>query len=136
MCLHERSNIHKLISRLKKSEDYTVESIRDVLNFELADLNNDWDLEHYRVRLGEYYGDDESLATAILDAIANTELDFDRVRSVVSNQVTVGDEKLRTVLKLLCKDHYLEHSIEGKYTYYIAIVARWWRISRDLKKER
>ena len=129
--------IHKLISRLKKSEDYTVESIRSVLNIELADLNNDWDLEHYRVRLGEYYGDDEPLAIAILDAIAiHTELDFERVRSVVSNQVTVGDEKLRTVLKLLCKDHYLEHSAEGKYAYYIAIVARWWRISRDLKKGR
>jgi hypothetical protein len=129
--------IHKLISRLNKSEDYTVESIGSVLNFELADLNNDWDLEHYRVRLGEYYGDDESLAIAILDAIAmQTELDFEQVRSMVSTQMNVGDEKLRTVLKLLCKDHYLEHSTKGKYAYYIAVVARWWRISRDLKKGR
>ncbi len=127
--------IHKLISRLPKSETYSVQRLGQILDSELADLNNDWDLEHYRVRLGEYYREDEPLALAILDAVAvQSKMNFDRVRSAVANQMTVGEEKLRTVLKLLCKDHYLEHSHDGLYQYYIAVIARWWRISRDLKE--
>jgi hypothetical protein len=126
--------IHKLISRLSKSKSYTVEALNVVLNSELADLNNDWDLDHYRVRIGDYYGGDESLALAILDSIAiHQKLPFDEVRSLVSSQIKASAETLRLVLKMLCKDHYLEHSPDGTYRFYIAVVARWWQISRDLK---
>lgn len=129
--------IHKLISRLGKSTIYTVETLGQFLDSELADLNNDWDLEHYRVRLHDYYGDDEPLALAILDEIAiHSKLNFDEVRSAVSNRMPVGEEKLRTVLKLLCKDHYLEHDQNGLYSYYLTVVCRWWRISRDLKEKK
>ena len=59
---------------------------------------------------------------------------LDEIRSAVSNTMPVENEKLRSVLKLLCKDHYLDHSSSGKYAFYLAVVARWWRIARDLRE--
>lgn len=108
----------------------------DLLDQELADLNNDWDLEHYHNRLAEYYHDDAGLAAAILDAVAiSRSMTFDKIRSSVSNRMQVDDETLRRVLKLLCKDHYLDHSANGTYAFYLIVVARWWRIARDLRED-
>ena len=130
---HVAFYIHKLINRLNPATTYTAKSIREVLDSELADLNSDWDLEHYRNRLGDYYGDDVPLALEILDAVAiHRSADLDKIQSTVSSQMKMETEKLRSVIKLLCKDHYLEHNSKGKYSFYLAVVARWWRLSRDL----
>lgn len=127
--------VHKLISRLPPGTTQTTHSIAAVLDSQLSDLNNDWDLEHYHNRLAEYYGSDAPLAVAILDSVAvSRSMGLDEIRSAVSNKMPVEDEKLRSVLKLLCKDHYLDHSSGGKYSFYLAVVARWWRIARDLRE--
>lgn len=130
---HVAFYVHKLISRLDPTIAYTAKSISEVLDGELADLNNDWDLEHYRTRLGDYYGERVPIALAILDAVAiQRSASLDDIRSAVSAQIPIGTEQLRDIIKLLCKDHYLDHDTSGKYRFYLAVVARWWRISRDL----
>ena len=107
-----------------------------VLDREIAEVNNDWDLEHYRDRLRDYYSDDERFVLAILDTVAaNGEITFDQVRSNVGSKIeNLDEEQLRDTIKLLCKDHYLQHEQNGTYKFYLDIVARWWRISRDLKQ--
>ncbi len=128
--------VHKLVSRMKPGVCYTPQSILLLLDQELADLNNDWDLEHYHNRLAEYYHDEAGLAAAILDAVAiSRSMTFDKIRSSVSNRMQVDDETLRRVLKLLCKDHYLDHGTDGAYAFYLIVVARWWRIARDLRED-
>jgi hypothetical protein len=129
--------IHKLVSRLSTETDYTARSIADLLDDQLADLNNDWDLEHYRDRLDRYYGKDTELALAVLDAVAiSRSLDLNGIRSAVSSTIRVNDETLRSILNLLCKDHYLDHGSDGQFTFYLVLIARWWRISRDLREEK
>jgi len=129
--------VHKLISRLPRGTTHTTHSIAAVLDTQLADLNNDWDLEHYLTRLDEYYTADAPLAVAILDTVAiSSSMTFEEIRSTANSKMAVDDEKLRQVLKLLCKDHYLDHIGNGRYVFYLAVVARWWRIARDLREVR
>jgi len=128
--------IHKLISRLQKGTIYTAQSLSDVLDAELANVNSDWDLEHYRKRLADYYGNHVPIVLAILDTVATRRTaTFDEIRSAVSSQREVDDETIRDLIKLLCKDHYLVHDTKRTYRFYLAVVARWWRISRDLSQE-
>ena len=129
--------VHKLISRLPRGTTHTTHSIAAVLDTQLADLNNDWDLEHYLTRLDEYYTADAPLAVAILDTVAiSSSMTFEEIGSTANSKMAVDDEKLRQVLKLLCKDHYLDHIGNGRYVFYLAVVARCWRIARDLREVR
>ena len=126
--------IHKLISRLDKAAMHSPQSIAEMLDTQLADRNSDWDLEHYRNRLKNYYGENLPSALAILDAIAiRRSAKLEEIRSDVAAQMPVEIEQIRIIIDLLCKDHYLAHAKNGKYHFYLEIVARWWRISRDLE---
>ena len=110
---------------------------RLTLDDQLADYNNDWDLEHYYTRLDDYYKGDAEAALAVLDTVAiHRRRKFTEIRSAVASLMTTppNDEKLRKILKWLCKDHYLDHRADGTYVFYLAIISRWWRIYRDLQE--
>ena len=141
--------IHKLVSRLPRTLAASPTAIGQVLDREITSDNNDWDLDHYRDRLRPYYGQDEKLALHVLDAVATAgSLDFQGIKRVVGAQMAVDDEKLRTLLKLLCMDHYLTRSaVEDQrpgphvwtpdglatgYRFYLDLIRRWWRLSRSL----
>ncbi|MES2505570.1 MAG: hypothetical protein V4599_02635 [Verrucomicrobiota bacterium] len=128
--------IHKLISRLPKG-GVTSASIQALLDREITSDNNDWDLEHYRKRLGRYYGPDEKLALQILDAIAIGEssgklLSFQAMRKLLSAKGPVNEETLRALLKLLCQDHYLIRTTANEYRFYLTLIRRWWCLDRNL----
>lgn len=126
--------IHKLISRMSKTgEPYTPQRIETLLEHEIISDENDWDFEHYRKRLKPYYSQDEALARQILDAVALDEpLNFGDIRKAVNAQGHVDDERLRDLLRLLCKDHYLVRTGENQYRFYLTLIRRWWRLDRNL----
>jgi hypothetical protein len=125
--------IHRLISRMPKTGKSTTRSIQTLLDQEITSDNNDWDLQHYRDRLKPYYGADEKLALQILDAVAiGGVLGFDAIKREVSAQAPVDDERLRDLLKFLCKDHYLVRNKKNEYSFYLALIRRWWRLDRSL----
>jgi hypothetical protein len=127
--------IHKLVSRLPKNTPLNPVAIGAALNGEITSDNNDWDLAHYRNRIREYYGDDESLVLHILDAIALAEsLDFEEIRRAVSARVALArDDRIRGLLRLLCQDHYLTRTKTNRYCFYLFLIRRWWVIDRNLR---
>jgi len=131
--------IHKLISRLPTHEQITPAFIDRCLVREItANERDDWDFAHYSNRLKPYYGDHTPLALAVLDAAAcaapATPPDFTALRAAVAASVSGfhDDEKLRSLLKLLCRDHYLVRDEHGVYRFYLELIRRWWAIDRAL----
>jgi hypothetical protein len=125
--------IHKLISRLPRGQTATAQSIEAILKQEITSDNNDWDLEHYRQRLKTYYGIEEPLALKVLDCLAcNESLTFQAIRKELSANKKVDDERLRNLLGLLCRDHYLIRTIDNQYRFYLTLIRTWWKVSRNL----
>ena len=128
--------IHKLISRIPKSEKATPESVRLLLRSEITSDNSDWDLQHYRDRLKPYYGDDEKVVLRILDAAAiGKPLSFHDVRRDVAVGVDVDEEHLRELLGLLCRDHYLVRNPDNHYVFYLDLIRHWWCLNRSLQAQ-
>jgi hypothetical protein len=126
--------IHKLVAALSLAGPVTLERIQTTLDAEIRNPNGDWDLEHYRHRIGKYYGGAEPQVLAILDAVAMEQpLEFSALRRRVAATVNLAsDEVLRGTLKLLMKDHYLVRDGEGRYQFYLELIRRWWCLDRDL----
>ncbi len=125
--------IHLLISRLPTAEPLTPDLIRQTLKKEITADDNDWDFEHYRKRLKTYYGAGESAALRILDTVAVTQpVEFQVIRRELAGQMSFDDERLRELLKLLCRDYYLVRTGDNQYRFYLDIIRRWWVLSRNL----
>jgi hypothetical protein len=126
--------IHKLASRLPKHLPLDPELIDATLVQELVSENDDWDFAHYRRRLTQYYrGDREKAALRVLDTVALAHsADFARIRHELNSQQAYDDEDLRSLLTLLCRDHYLVRMPNKEYRFYLEIIRRWWELSRNL----
>jgi len=126
--------IQKLVSRLSKTERATPETINALLLREIVnDERDDWDLSHYRNRLTRYYGKNEACALVILDAIATSQpIAFKGIKAQVAAELSVDDEALRSLLKLLARDHYIGRTERNEYRFYLDLIRRWWRIDRYL----
>jgi hypothetical protein len=131
--------IHKLVSRLPADEPVTPASVERCLIREIAaNERDDWDFAHYRNRLETYYRTDTPLALAVLDSVAATAsatpTDFAALRRAAAASVKDfhDDEKLRALLKLLCRDHYLVRDEHGAYRFYLELIRRWWHLDRAL----
>lgn len=127
--------IHKLVSRLPRKKEIDPALIDTTLQKEIAHPDNDWDLLHYRTRLPLYYGSNEALVLHILDAIAaaSEPLALNSIRKALSAQTPFDDtEQLRSLLKLLQQDHYLDRNADGHYAFRFPLIRRWWRFDRSL----
>lgn len=136
---HVAFYIHKLVSRLPAHEPITPAAVERCLLREIAaNERDDWDFAHYRNRLETYYRSDTPLALAVLDTVASaapaTPPDFAALRRAAATSVADfnDDEKLRALLKLLCRDHYLVRDEHGAYRFYLELVRRWWHLDRAL----
>lgn len=137
--------IHHVVATLADlGQPVTVRTVDAVVARSLTEPQDSWNLEHYRNRLGAYYGEYAGLARTLLDVLAETEAldldalheqlrskarpDNDRVRRIVE-----GDrEGLRKLVKLMQRDHYLEQDERGAYRFRFALIRRWWRIDLGL----
>jgi hypothetical protein len=127
--------IHKLVARLPRGETVDSATVEDTVRQEIAHPDNDWDFAHYRTRVPHYYGADEKTVLAILDAIAAARVPVspEEIRRQVSAALPFDDrEKLLVLLKLLLQDHYLMRDHDGRYSFRLALIGRWWRFDRGL----
>lgn len=137
--------IHHVVATLAdRGRAVTPEAVDAVVAQALTEPQDPWNLEHYRSRLGEYYGERAGLARALLDVFAETQLldlnalherlradfrpDNDRTRRIVE-----GDrEGLRALIKTMQRDHYVTQDEAGAYRMRFALIRRWWRLDLGL----
>lgn len=137
--------IHHVVARLADAnQSPTSTSIEEVVTQGLIDPSDPWNLEHYRVRLSEYYGDRAGLARGILNIFAeNKPMDLDDLREQLkigfqpnneaSRRIVEGDrEPLRRLIKLMQRDHYLTQDTKGRYGFRFNLIRRWWRLDLGL----
>lgn len=128
--------IHHIVRHLRLCQrNATPEEIRKAVTEQLVDANDPWELRHYRVRIPDYYPQEEELVTVILDTVAAADLPMtvNSVLAAVTSQMAFDNRnRLLQVLKLLEQDHYLIRSPEGLYSFRFPLIRRWWRLDRGL----
>jgi hypothetical protein len=105
--------------------------VRATVAFALADPLDPWQLHHYVDRIESYYGDEADVVKALLDlvAAASAPLSIAQIEAGIgAHIVPPPTERLRDLLLLLCKDHYLRGGPE--YMFRLGLVRRVWRARR------
>jgi hypothetical protein len=137
--------IHGVVSSLRSSRQApTPETVARAVESALSSMADPWDLDHFRLRLHDYYGRRAGLARAILDHLAERgpqsfgELsehlrvavhpDEEEARRIVEGE----PRKLRTLLKLMQRDHYLREE-GGVYSFLHSLLRRWWSLELGLE---
>ena len=126
---------HHLVRRVKFSGRIADRAtVEEILDEQLRDPNDPWELRHYRDRIGTYYGTDEHLVLAALDSVAAREpVALDTLFNEVKAAIEFGDrEHLRNLLTLLQRDHYVRRDRAGHFEFSSPIIRRWWQIDRGL----
>ncbi len=136
--------IHHVVAAMaNRDETATPEIAEEVVAEALANAP-DWDLEHFRSRLFEYYDERARVVRAVLNQLAEQQpLTLDELHeqlkislqadSGFGQRIAEGDrEALRDLLKLMQRDHYLYQESEGGYRFRFGIIRRWWRLDRGL----
>ena len=132
--------IHHIIKALKiQGIQASPESIEDVVQDQMVDANDPWELAHYRDRLSTYYGENnESAALSILDSLAEpnestgTSSVNELLQTLKNCDVVIERDKLVQLLRLMEQDHYLKRNAAGHYHFQFPLLKRWWRLSRGL----
>jgi hypothetical protein len=125
--------IHHVIDELRwTNAAKTNERVKEIVQANLCDESDRWDLAHYRDRINIYYtGTDQKIALGILDELAATEtaLPLQVLIERLSVQGTVPDsEQVRKVLKLLARDHYLTKQSDGSHRFKFELIRRYWQL--------
>jgi hypothetical protein len=129
--------IHHLVKALKTAKKpVTPETVEDVLNRQLLDANDPWELDHYRKRITDYYGkDNEKAVLGLLDGVAvrPKPVSVNELLTELKNTGVLSDrERLIELLRLVEQDHYLARDNHGHYQFRFPLLQRWWRLSRGL----
>ncbi len=112
-----------------------VDTIRQVVQQALVDVDDGWHMGHYLERIGNYYGVTQSVVVrSILDTVATVEVigTSEIIQQVQSAQVEpVTEELVRELLKLLERDHYLYKDPQDlKYRFRYSLIQRYWQMQR------
>lgn len=122
---------HLKLNQVTASPDTVGKTVLELL----VDTNDPLGLAHYRDRIATYYPGEQKLAVTALDVLATAAgpLGIDSILKQVSSLVEFDDrDRLLQLLKLLERDHYLSRDEDG-YQWKFPLIARWWRLDRDLK---
>ncbi|MEI8380026.1 MAG: hypothetical protein WCJ09_07860 [Planctomycetota bacterium] len=131
--------IHNIVSGLKQDGlRADPEQIHELVERQLVDPNDPWELAHFRTRIGIYYlqSNDAKIVLLILDTLAAADKPF----SVSELQIAINSqtdalsdaEHLRELLKLMHRDHYLTRTTAGMYEFRFPLIRRWWKLDRGL----
>lgn len=125
--------VNQLMTRQRAGRCGTVDAalVREVVDAALADPLDPWQLHHYVDRIESYYGDEADYVKALLDliAVASGPLSIPQIEARVGAHVQPPPtERLRDLLVLLCKDHYL--TSDPAYAFRLQLVRRVWRARR------
>ena len=127
--------IHGLIAKLASERvQITTKAIDDHLASLLTDPNDPANFRYYRDRIRTYYPKNEQpIALAILDNLchASESIAISGILNQVRHHLTdVDEEAARDVIHLLSKDHYINRTNAGRWSFRYEIVRRWWRLER------
>ncbi|WP_153018614.1 ATP-binding protein [Marichromatium gracile] len=133
--------IHHVVATLADEDSVaTPERVEQIVARALTEPQDSWQLEHFRSRLGTYYGARAGLVRAMLDTLAEHQplsLDDLHQRLDVRHQrltdtarrLLEGErEGLRDLVKLMQRDHYLEQDSDGRYRFALDLIRRWWQL--------
>ncbi len=136
--------IHHVVAAMADRGQAATPEIAETIVAEALANAQDWDLEHFRSRLGAYYGERAEVVRALLDQLAETEplnldelherlkINFSRLGTNAQRMVEGDREALRTLLKLMQRDHYLRQDQDGGYRFRFGLIRRWWRLDQGL----
>ena len=135
---------HVVASLADQHRKVTVEMVKNTVLNAIIDANDPWNLDHYRDRLADYYGERAGLVTVILDVLTEAPLSLRGLHERLRVSVPANDksaqailkedlEKLRALIRLMQRDHYLQRTEAGKLDFRFALIRRWWMKARDLE---
>jgi hypothetical protein len=91
-------------------------------------------MNHYYERISSYYTEQEQpLALGLLDILAtlNQPIRLDDLFNLLKSRIVTEDkEKVRSMLTLLRRDHYINLTTDGTYEFRFPLIKRWWRMNR------
>jgi hypothetical protein len=125
--------VHQLQSRQRAGQCGAIDSalVRMTVEETLNDPLDPWQLQHYIDRVSSYYKDDASCVKAMLDVVAKArqpptiELVHEQIGAYLKPPSL---ERMRELLGLVCKDHYLRAT--PAYTFRLSLVRRAWLARR------
>ncbi|MEH6874562.1 MAG: hypothetical protein V7849_09220 [Candidatus Competibacter sp.] len=136
--------IHHVVAAMADRGQAATPEIAETIVAEALANAQDWDLEHFWSRLGAYYGERAEVVRALLDQLAETEplildelherlkINLSRLGASAQRMVEGDREALRTLLKLMQRDHYLRQDLDGGYRFRFGLIRRWWRLDQGL----
>ena len=113
---------------------------------QLTNDNDPWEMEHFRERLGIYYGGSirdanlrevqiAEIAREILDhfAVVDQPQSIEQVWTVVKAKFSITDRQhIISMLNSLGKDHYLISDTQKQYVFRFPLIQEWWKIAQGL----
>lgn len=139
--------IERVVSRLAEQDGPVIESSVDrIINRQLVDDKNDWEMQHFRDRLEIYYKGSvvdvhgsilqrHLVSRRILDHIAceDQPQSIDDVWAAVKSRMALDDrDAVIELLSLLAQDHYLITDDSKRYTFRFPLIRRWWLMAHGL----
>ncbi len=139
--------IERVVSRLAEQDEPVVESSVDtMINRQLVDDKDDWEMKHFRDRLEIYYKGSvvdvngrslqrSLVSRRILDHVACEDLpqSIDAVWAAVKATMALDDrDVVIQLLSFLAQDHYLIADDTKRYTFRFPLIRRWWLIANGL----
>ncbi len=141
--------IERVVSRLAEQDGPVIESsVNSIINRQLVDDKDDWEMQHFRDRLEIYYKGSfvdvngsilqrHLVSRRILDHIAceDQPQSIDDVWAAVKSKMALDDrDAVIELLRLLAQDHYLIADDAKHYTFRFPLIRRWWLIAHGLKQ--
>ena len=139
--------IERVVSRLAEQDEPVVESSVDtMINRQLVDDKDDWEMKHFRDRLEIYYKGSvvdvngrslrrSLVSRRILDHIAceDQPQSIDAVWAAVKAKMALDDrDVVIELLSFLAQDHYLIADDTKRYTFRFPLIRRWWLTAHGL----
>lgn len=139
--------IERIVSRLAEQDETVVESSVDrMINRQLVDDKDDWEMKHFRDRLKIYYKGSvvdvngvsltwSLVSRRILDHIAceDQPQSIDAVWAAVTAKMALDDrDAVVELLSFLAQDHYLIADDMKRYTFRFPLIRRWWLTAHGL----
>ncbi|MEL6107313.1 MAG: hypothetical protein AAFU85_14840 [Planctomycetota bacterium] len=140
--------IEAVCSRLGELEgSVDIETVDQIILQQLTSDHDPWEMEHFRERLGTYYGGtiedtsgvtirDEEIARALLDYLSIIEepQSIDQLWSAVKGTFKITDRNhIVEMLRSLALDHYLESNTAKRYSFRFPLIQRWWKAAQGLE---
>jgi len=139
--------IHRVVTRMALlEEDASPKTVEEVVDRQLTDVSDPWEMEHFRNRLNIYYRkqlasvegkviEAASVAKALLNHIAAEAhpQSIDECYADLKSRMRFQDrDEVVQILNSLAKDYYLTRNSRGRYEFRFPLVRKWWTLAQGL----